>query len=205
MLLPEGAPDDKTRRGYIMVATAATLFAVNGSVSKVVLGSGLSSLELAQIRNPPPLPGRALRQDPALRRHEPVSHHAVRPLVSRLLSISSRLPPGRNKPVASIRYGAFHSMPAGLPLIETCDILTLPRSSQILAPWNQLCGAVTDREYVAVPGEYFTPSSVLAVHGHSPAGLAGRPAPPIQQVPSAVHRPDDLQFRLWNLPRILRR
>ena len=33
-----------------MVATAATLFAVNGSVSKVVLDSGLSSLELAQIR-----------------------------------------------------------------------------------------------------------------------------------------------------------
>jgi drug/metabolite transporter (DMT)-like permease len=50
-LLPEGRPDDKTRRGYVMVATAATLFAVNGSVSKVVLTSGLSSLELAQIRN----------------------------------------------------------------------------------------------------------------------------------------------------------
>ena len=50
-LLPEGRPDDKTRLGYVMVATAATLFAVNGSVSKVVLGSGLSSLELAQIRN----------------------------------------------------------------------------------------------------------------------------------------------------------
>src|SRR4029453_5856035 len=41
----------KTRLGYAMVATAATLFAVNGSVSKVVLGSGLSSLALAQIRN----------------------------------------------------------------------------------------------------------------------------------------------------------
>ncbi len=50
-LVPEGRPDDKTRLGYVMVATAATLFAVNGSVSKVVLGSGLSSLELAQIRN----------------------------------------------------------------------------------------------------------------------------------------------------------
>jgi drug/metabolite transporter (DMT)-like permease len=50
-LLPEGQPDDKSRLGYAMVATAATLFAVNGSVSKVVLGSGLSSLELAQIRN----------------------------------------------------------------------------------------------------------------------------------------------------------
>jgi drug/metabolite transporter (DMT)-like permease len=50
-VLPEGRTDDKTRLGYVMVATAATLFAVNGSVSKVVLGSGLSSLELAQIRN----------------------------------------------------------------------------------------------------------------------------------------------------------
>ena len=50
-LLPEGRADDKTRLGYVMVATAATLFAVNGSVSKVVLDSGLSSLELAQIRN----------------------------------------------------------------------------------------------------------------------------------------------------------
>lgn len=50
-LLPEGRPDDRTRLGYAMVATAATLFAVNGSVSKVVLGSGLSSLELAQIRS----------------------------------------------------------------------------------------------------------------------------------------------------------
>jgi drug/metabolite transporter (DMT)-like permease len=50
-LLPEGRTDDKARLGYAMVATAATLFAVNGSVSKVVLGSGLSSLELAQIRN----------------------------------------------------------------------------------------------------------------------------------------------------------
>ena len=49
-LLPEGRPDDKTRLGYAMVAIAATLFAVNGSVSKVVLDSGLSSLELAQIR-----------------------------------------------------------------------------------------------------------------------------------------------------------
>jgi drug/metabolite transporter (DMT)-like permease len=49
-LLPEGRPDDKTRLGYAMVAIAATLFAVNGSVSKVVLDAGLSSLELAQIR-----------------------------------------------------------------------------------------------------------------------------------------------------------
>jgi len=50
-LLPEGRPDDKRRLGYAMVATAATLFAVNGSVSKVILDSELSSLELTQIRS----------------------------------------------------------------------------------------------------------------------------------------------------------
>ncbi len=36
--------------GYAMVLTAATLFAVNGSVSKVVLESGLSSLRLTEAR-----------------------------------------------------------------------------------------------------------------------------------------------------------
>jgi len=50
-LLPEGRTDDRTTLGYAMVATAAALFAVNGSASKVVLDSGLSSLELAQIRS----------------------------------------------------------------------------------------------------------------------------------------------------------
>jgi drug/metabolite transporter (DMT)-like permease len=46
-----GRPDERRRLGYLMVATAATLFAVNGTVSKVVLDSGLSSLELTQIRS----------------------------------------------------------------------------------------------------------------------------------------------------------
>ena len=49
-LLQEGRPDERARLGYAMVATAAALFAVNGSVSKVVLDSGLSSVDLAQIR-----------------------------------------------------------------------------------------------------------------------------------------------------------
>jgi drug/metabolite transporter (DMT)-like permease len=49
-LLPEKRTDERARLGYAMVATAAALFAVNGSVSKVVLSSGLSSLDLAQIR-----------------------------------------------------------------------------------------------------------------------------------------------------------
>ena len=47
----EGRVDDRTRLGYAMVIVAAGLFAVNGTVSKVILGSGLSSLELTQIRS----------------------------------------------------------------------------------------------------------------------------------------------------------
>jgi drug/metabolite transporter (DMT)-like permease len=38
------------RAGYLMAASAATLFAVNGAVSKVVLASGISSLRLSQVR-----------------------------------------------------------------------------------------------------------------------------------------------------------
>ena len=36
--------------GYALVAVAATLFAVNGTVSKVVLGSGISSGQLTEVR-----------------------------------------------------------------------------------------------------------------------------------------------------------
>lgn len=49
-VLPAGQTDQRTTLGYTMVASAAVLFAVNGSVSKVVLDSKLSSLELAQLR-----------------------------------------------------------------------------------------------------------------------------------------------------------
>jgi drug/metabolite transporter (DMT)-like permease len=49
-VLPAGQTDQRTALGYTMVASAAVLFAVNGSVSKVVLDSKLSSLELAQLR-----------------------------------------------------------------------------------------------------------------------------------------------------------
>jgi drug/metabolite transporter (DMT)-like permease len=47
----EGRFDARPGLGYLMVACSATLFAVNGTVSKVVLGSGLSALELTQIRS----------------------------------------------------------------------------------------------------------------------------------------------------------
>jgi drug/metabolite transporter (DMT)-like permease len=46
-----GRPDQRRGLGYLMVASAAVLFALNGTVSKVVLGSGLSSLELTQLRS----------------------------------------------------------------------------------------------------------------------------------------------------------
>src|SRR6266550_1467215 len=36
--------------GYAMVAVAATLFAVNGTVSKVILGSGIDSRQLTEVR-----------------------------------------------------------------------------------------------------------------------------------------------------------
>jgi drug/metabolite transporter (DMT)-like permease len=36
--------------GYAMVALAATLFAVNGTVSKVILGSGIDSQQLTEVR-----------------------------------------------------------------------------------------------------------------------------------------------------------
>ena len=46
--------------GYAMVAIAATLFAVNGSVSKVILGSGISSGQLTEVRCAGSLIGLAL-------------------------------------------------------------------------------------------------------------------------------------------------
>jgi drug/metabolite transporter (DMT)-like permease len=49
--LPTRAAVRRPLLGYAMVWTAATLFAVNGTVSKVVLSSGISSLELTQVRS----------------------------------------------------------------------------------------------------------------------------------------------------------
>jgi drug/metabolite transporter (DMT)-like permease len=46
--------------GYAMVAVAATLFGVNGTVSKVVLGSGISSGQLTEVRCAGALIGLAL-------------------------------------------------------------------------------------------------------------------------------------------------
>ena len=52
VLPPEpGRPDERHGLGYAMVVTAATLFALNGTVSKVALGSELDSLDLTQIRS----------------------------------------------------------------------------------------------------------------------------------------------------------
>src|ERR671912_755562 len=46
----EAGRERRPAAGYAMVITAALLFALNGTVSKVVLQSGISSLELTQVR-----------------------------------------------------------------------------------------------------------------------------------------------------------
>jgi len=46
----DGAPPRQPWLGYLMVLSAAVLFAVNGVVSKVILASGLSSLRLTEVR-----------------------------------------------------------------------------------------------------------------------------------------------------------
>jgi drug/metabolite transporter (DMT)-like permease len=46
----EAGHDRRPLVGYAMVTSAALLFAFNGTVSKVVLSSGISSLELTQVR-----------------------------------------------------------------------------------------------------------------------------------------------------------
>ena len=44
------APRRRPRVGYLMAAGAADLWAVNGTVSKVILASGISSLRLSEVR-----------------------------------------------------------------------------------------------------------------------------------------------------------
>src|SRR2546428_6777969 len=47
---PQEPHEPRPALGYAMVAVAATLFAVNGSVSKVILGSGIGSQQLTEVR-----------------------------------------------------------------------------------------------------------------------------------------------------------
>jgi len=46
----EPASQRRPRLGYLMAASAATLWAINGTVSKVILASGVSSLRLTEVR-----------------------------------------------------------------------------------------------------------------------------------------------------------
>jgi drug/metabolite transporter (DMT)-like permease len=48
--IPGEPHERRAARGYAMVAIAATLFAVNGTVSKVILGSGISAERLTEVR-----------------------------------------------------------------------------------------------------------------------------------------------------------
>jgi drug/metabolite transporter (DMT)-like permease len=53
-LLPSGEeppPEPHPLLGYAMVLTAATLWAVNGTVSKIILETGISSLRLTEVRS----------------------------------------------------------------------------------------------------------------------------------------------------------
>ena len=56
---PERPDDRRPVLGHAMVAAAATLFAVNGAVSKVILESGLTSERLSQVRSTGALVGLA--------------------------------------------------------------------------------------------------------------------------------------------------
>ena len=56
----EPARARRPRVGYVMAASAATLWAVNGTVSKVILASGISSLRLSQVRSTGALVGLVL-------------------------------------------------------------------------------------------------------------------------------------------------
>ena len=47
---PDEPREPRPAIGYAMVAVAATLFAVNGTVSKVILGSGIGSQQLTEVR-----------------------------------------------------------------------------------------------------------------------------------------------------------
>jgi drug/metabolite transporter (DMT)-like permease len=71
-LLPASTPHP--RLGYLMAASAATLWALNGIVSKVLLASGFSSLRLTQVRTTGALLGLALAvalRDPSRLRARP--------------------------------------------------------------------------------------------------------------------------------------
>jgi drug/metabolite transporter (DMT)-like permease len=48
---PERPNEQRALLGHLMVLAAATLFAVNGTISKVILASGISSSELAEVRS----------------------------------------------------------------------------------------------------------------------------------------------------------
>jgi drug/metabolite transporter (DMT)-like permease len=56
----EAARHARPRLGYAMAAAAAILWAVNGTVSKVILASGVSSLRLSQVRTTGALVGLVL-------------------------------------------------------------------------------------------------------------------------------------------------
>jgi drug/metabolite transporter (DMT)-like permease len=57
---PNTPPERRPVLGHLMVLAAATLFAVNGVISKVILASGISSSQLAEVRSTGAVAGLAL-------------------------------------------------------------------------------------------------------------------------------------------------
>jgi drug/metabolite transporter (DMT)-like permease len=70
----EPAPRKRPWLGYLMVLSAAVLFAVNGVVAKVILSSGLSSLRLTEVR----ITGAAIGLLAALGLARPASLHIAK-------------------------------------------------------------------------------------------------------------------------------
>jgi drug/metabolite transporter (DMT)-like permease len=102
----------ETRRpalGYVMVLTAATLFAVNGTVAKVILASGISSLRLTEVR----LAGAALALLAVLAAARPSALRLRREEVPFLLLFGI----GGLALVQWLYFVAIHRLPIGIALL----------------------------------------------------------------------------------------
>jgi drug/metabolite transporter (DMT)-like permease len=95
--------------GYAMVLTAAALFAVNGTVSKVILASGISSLRLTEVR----LTGAALGLLAALAVARPQSLLLRRRELPFLVGFGI----GGVALVQWLYFAAIHRLPIGIALL----------------------------------------------------------------------------------------
>src|SRR5215216_5770721 len=102
-------PHRRPALGYAMVLTAATLFAVNGVVSKVILASGISSLRLTEVR----LTGAALALLASLALTRPASLRLRPDELPFLLAFGI----GGLALVQWLYFFAIHRLPIGIALL----------------------------------------------------------------------------------------